>query len=285
MNPANNSIAAVFDFLRSELTAMYGEREAKSMAYQVLLVAFDISRMDLIVKRDQKLSESEIVTTYRYRERLLRGEPLQYILGSTNFYDLEIGVKPGVLIPRPETEELVSWVLSVCSENDEIWDIGTGSGCIALAIKKVQPSANVMASDKLNAALIIAKENAHALNLDVKFFQHDILKESSPKEGLTIIVSNPPYILARESETMPENVLKHEPNEALFTTNNDPLQFYTRIADVALNSLAPNGYLFFECHELYAQKVKGSLIEKGFVNVELREDMQGKPRMVLGQRN
>ncbi|MFT5184177.1 MAG: release factor glutamine methyltransferase [Flavobacteriales bacterium] len=261
MNPANNSIAAVFDFLRSELTAMYGEREAKSMAYQVLLVAFDISRMDLIVKRDQKLSESEIVTTYRYRERLLRGEPLQYILGSTNFYDLEIGVKPGVLIPRPETEELVSWVLSVCSENDEIWDIGTGSGCIALAIKKVQPSANVMASDKLNAALIIAKE------------------------GLTIIVSNPPYILARESETMPENVLKHEPNEALFTTNNDPLQFYTRIADVALNSLAPNGYLFFECHELYAQKVKGSLIEKGFVNVELREDMQGKPRMVLGQRN
>lgn len=284
MNPANNSIAAIFDFLRSELTEMYGKREAQGMAYQVMSVSFGISRMEIIVNGDRKLSESDIIVTYRCRDRLLRGEPLQYILGTTNFFDIEIGVQPGVLIPRPETEELVSWVLEVCSENDSIWDIGTGSGCIALAIKKNKPSANIMASDKLTAAIDIAKRNAQRLDLDVNFFEHDVLKEDAPIDTLTTIVSNPPYILSSESSSMPDNVLKHEPKEALFTTKDDPLQFYTRIADIALTALSPKGRLFFECHEFHAQSVKDLLVQKGFVNVELREDMQGKPRMVLGQK-
>jgi release factor glutamine methyltransferase len=284
MNPANNSISAVFDFLKAELIPMYGEREAQSMGYQVMLSAFNVSRLDLIMKADQKLSESQIVTTFKHRDQLLRGEPLQYILGSTTFYDLEIKVGPGVLIPRPETEELVAWFLEDAQENEQVWDIGTGSGCIALAIKKNKPSANVLASDSQNEALQIAKDNGKHLELDVDFIRHDILVDIPPKRAFSRIISNPPYILQDEANSMPQNVLKHEPHVALFTTINDPLQFYRKITEVALNSLSVGGRLYFECHEDHAQEVFDMVIEMGMVEVEIRTDMQGKSRMLRAKK-
>ncbi len=280
MNPANNSIAAVFEFLKAELIPVYGEREAQSMAYQVMHSAFNVSRLDLITKADQKLSESQIVTSFKHRDQLLRGEPLQYILGSTMFYDLEIKVAPGVLIPRPETEELVAWFLSEAQGNEEVWDIGTGSGCIALAIKKDKPSANVLASDSQNEALQIAKDNGQGLKLDVEFILHDILTDLPPKMSFTRIISNPPYILQAESKSMPQNVLDHEPHAALFTTTNDPLQFYRKITEVANDLLVPGGKLYFECHEEHALKVYEMVVEMGMVKIELRTDMQGKQRML-----
>jgi len=216
--------------------------------------------------------------------RLQDNEPFQYILGNEEFYGLNFKVNKNVLIPRPETEELVEWIIETSNKLDEnikILDIGTGSGCIAISLNKNLKKAEIYACDVSNKALEIANENNKILKANVKFFEQDILKKElwKNKETYDIIVSNPPYIPNSEKRLMHENVLNFEPNIALFVENKEPLVFYNTIADFALLNLKMNGFLFFECNEFNAKEVVKLLEKRKFKNIELRKDLSGRDRM------
>jgi len=219
-------------------------------------------------------------------EELKTGKPVQYILGKTEFYGLPFYVNPSVLIPRPETEELVEWTLeSVGSFKlavGSILDVGTGSGCIAISLKKNLSGFKVSAIDISAEALQTATSNATLNNVDIEFINADILNPKSEIEipKYEIIVSNPPYVTLHDKTQMHTNVTDFEPHTALFVPENDPLLFYKAIADFAITNLTENGLLFFEINESYGQQTIELLNDKGFKNIELRKDMSGRDRMV-----
>jgi release factor glutamine methyltransferase len=194
-----------------------------------------------------------------------------------------------VLIPRPETEELIYWITSQfkndSSKNLKILDIGTGSGCIAVSLAKLIPNAEVSAMDISREALQTAQENAKINQVQMHFMEADVLKMHSLETSFDIIVSNPPYVLAHEKSKMRENVLNFEPHQALFVPDTNPLIFYEKIADLAIRHLNKNGQLFFEINEAYGNEVRDLLVEKGFVDVELKKDLFGKLRMVRGRKS
>jgi len=201
------------------------------------------------------------------------------------FYGLPLKINEHVLIPRPETEELVDWVIKeVKHKKDSLLDIGTGSGCIPIAIKKNLPAISVSAIDISAEALKVASANALINGTEVNFIEADILSYSSD-EKYDVIVSNPPYIRELEKADMHENVLAHEPHAALFVSDENPLIFYKTISDFAYINLNPNGYLFFEINEFLWEETLKILIDKGFKNIELRKDMQGKDRMIMARTN
>lgn len=216
-------------------------------------------------------------------ERLRTGEPFDYVLGHSEFYGLSFRVDPSVLIPRPETEELVEWVLS-CRQQDacRVLDIGTGSGCIAVALASRRPRWEVQALDISGKALELATENAASNGAVVTFFQLDIL-DDMPEGRFDIIVSNPPYIDPDESGRMGAGTLQFEPQEALFTGSGDPFQFYDRIAALATSILEENGDLFFELNEFRARAIQ-EVIEARGLTCEVRKDLQGKQRMLRAGR-
>jgi len=211
-------------------------------------------------------------------------KPIQYILGETEFFGLNFSVNQSVLIPRPETEELVELILKNHSgENLKILDIGTGSGCIAISLAKNMPSAKVYAIDISEDALSVAKENATRNQVEIQFFQQDILAELPDNifnEKLDIIVSNPPYITPIEKYSIHDNVLKYEPHTALFVPQNNPLLFYERIADIGHSLLNKSGFLYFEINALYGKEICQMLQTKGYSNIKLYQDISGKNRMI-----
>lgn len=228
------------------------------------------------------------------QNRLLQHEPLQHILGQADFYGLKFNVSPDVLIPRQETEELVYWILETIKKNKRlnplsVLDIGTGSGCIPITLKKKKSALKVAAIDVSKAALTIAKENAIINDTDIQFHYLNILETAEwavfKNQSLDIIASNPPYIPYEETRLMSKNVVDFEPHLALFVKNENPLVFYETIATFALQKLRLGGYLFFECNEFNAPKVKEMMEAKGFVQVELAQDLNGKDRMVRGKSN
>jgi len=267
------------------LKQLYSEREVRNILLLVLEDVFGLNRSALLVSKEIDLSEAQLKELAQISSRLQTGEPVQYIIGFTYFDDLKIGVAPGVLIPRPETEELVSWIQETIQDQQDlkIEDWCTGSGCIALALKKRNPRSDVWGMDISPEALEIARSNAKALELDVKFELQDAL-ETEKKEGVDIIVSNPPYIPWIEKEHMHENVTAFEPDLALFVPNESPLLFYRAITRYAAKSLNDKGYLFFELHENYALETKTMVESSGFHSVEIRKDLQGKDRMLKAQR-
>lgn len=215
--------------------------------------------------------------------RLQKNEPIQYIIGGTEFYGLPFKVTKHTLIPRPETEDLVQLVLAetITRTSDfEILDIGTGSGCIAISLAKNIFMAKVLAIDISAEALKVAKENADLNNVKVVFNKIDILKTEKLDKKYDVIVSNPPYVRDLEKEFMQRNVLEFEPDTALFVRDNDPLIFYRKIAQLAANSLKPNGQLFFEINEFLATEMKELLSSLNFKNIEVKQDIFGKDRMV-----
>ena len=220
--------------------------------------------------------------------RISQGEPVQYVIGETDFCGMTLKVKPGVLIPRPETEELVNWVVEetskLKSQNSTLLDIGTGSGCIAIALAKKMESAEVEAWDVSEDALQIAQENAERNGVQVKLKKVDVLSTLNPKpltlNHYDVIVSNPPYICEEEKGEMERNVLEHEPDLALFVPNDDPLLFYRKIGTLALQLLGEGGLLFFEINRRFGKEVVNMLQEMGYEEVELRQDMFGNDRMV-----
>jgi release factor glutamine methyltransferase len=218
--------------------------------------------------------------------QLKTGKPIQYILGHTEFYGLIFEVNSSVLIPRPETEELVEWAISSVSGEQwavgSILDIGTGSGCIAISLKKHLTGFKVSAIDISDDALKTAKENARLNNVDVTFFNADILNIKSEIEisKSEIIISNPPYVTLHDKTQMHQNVTDFEPHTALFVPEDDPLIFYKAIADFAIKNLSPGGLLFFEINESYGDEIVKLLAAKGFKNIELKKDMSGRDRMI-----
>lgn len=267
--------------------AVYPIRETLSMARIVFEDEFGITNFD----RNEALSEEQQDRLRQIQDRLARHEPLQYILGQADFYGLKFKVDPSVLIPRPETEELVYWILeyaraSAFNAANMVLDIGTGSACIPITLKKELPVLEVHATDISSKALEVAQWNARANNTSVFFKEHDILNESSWGQigQYNIIVSNPPYIPEEEKRLMPENVKAFEPHLALFVDNADALVFYRKISDFAQQHLEEQGLLFFEVNEFNAKEVVPTMEKAGFVQVELKQDLSGKDRMVMGRK-
>lgn len=264
--------------LVQQLCTLHPRGEASSIARWVMEERFGLSQTDLLLGKDSDLSAKDTEDLHIITQRLLKNEPLQYILGQTSFCGLTIKVAPGVLIPRPETAELVEWIKEVCATGSRILDIGTGSGCIALAL--AHHGFSVEAWDISSEALSIAQENAINLHLDVTFKQKDILQFDETTAQFDIIVSNPPYICNKEAKEMESNVLDYEPHTALFVPDDDPLLFYRAIALYAVNHLSHNGQLFFEINRAYAVETVELLKSLGFIDVTVRQDQFGNDRMI-----
>ena len=269
--------------IRAFLQTIYSEREAAGMAWIILEHVTANRRAQLMTQAEASLTAEQHDAAENIVVRLMKGQPLQYVLGETHFYGLKLKVAPSVLIPRQETEELVDWITRKAGDKaEDILDIGTGSGCIAIALSKNLPQARVWACDISEKALELARENARLNQAEISFKQADILDEASPEAfpPFDIIVSNPPYVTDSEKKSMAANVLDHEPHLALFVEDSDPLCFYRAIAAFALRKLRPGGQLYFEINEAFGLQVLALLRQSGFQHVELRKDLNGKDRMV-----
>lgn len=234
---------------------------------------------------DVKLDKEQIAFVWSAVDRLEKHEPLQYILGKAPFLDIELKVNPSVLIPRPETEELVFWALAEKDqERKSVLDLCTGSGCIALSLKKKGKWEKVSGLDVSNDALNLCKENASDLNLDIEWFHKDLLLNHVEIPGKwDVWISNPPYVLRTEASEMSENVLKFEPEIALFVPDRDPLLFYKIIIQLAKKGLNPGGVLFFEINPKMSDLLKSLLESEGFKNIEIKKDIFEKERMIRAE--
>ncbi len=269
----------------AELLPFYDEMEAESFFYLILENQRQLRRIDLALNIDLHFSVDEIQIWNKILDKLKLEIPIQYILGTTHFYGSEFNVNENVLIPRPETEELVEWIISSAVnmpkfKNLKILDIGTGSGCIAISLAKNITDAEVFAIDISDKALATAKENADLNKVNVAFIQKNILETNDLEQQFDIIVSNPPYVRNLEKAEIKLNVLANEPHIALFVEDNDALIFYRKIAELATKNLSPEGKLFFEINQ-YLGKETVELLEKmHFKNSELRKDIYGNDRMI-----
>lgn len=276
---------STIQYLKTELGALYPAGEVESMTRQIIewITGWDFTRQ--LIHRNETFTREQSEKVRSIVQRLLKHEPLQYILGETFFSGLKIRVTPAVLIPRPETEELVGLISDLnLPDGSRLLDIGTGSGCIALALKKRFPETTVSACDISPDALAIARENSLINQLDVDFFQADILSWNSRKWPLfDVIVSNPPYVTVSEKKQMQRNVLDFEPPTALFVADNNPLLYYRAIAAFASEYLKKGGFLFFEINEKFGPETANLLRVQGFAEVHLKTDLQGKNRMVVAR--
>lgn len=279
-----NSVQAVKAYFKERLENQFSESEMKAMLKVAICERLKLSSADYLLCDSNLLSESDLLYFRSIVKRLQNNEPFQYIVGQTEFYGLELKCDARALIPRPETEELVEWVMEVAAPENKLIDFCTGSGCIALALKNQLPKATVYGTDVSKEALELSKENASSLNLNVSFIHHDALSDQLPstltEQSIDIIVSNPPYIPELDKQEMQANVLDFEPHLALFVENDNALIFYKAIASQAARLLNKNGLLFFEIHERLALETKEAIEALGFVDVEIRKDLQGKDRMI-----
>ena len=274
--------------IQKTLNKLYPPEEINCFSRLILSHVCGLSYNQQILCKDKQICEKEKDEIYAIINRLENMEPLQYILGETEFYSLPIKVNPSVLIPRPETEELVDMIIKTAARESfpslRILDVGTGSGCIAIALAKHIPDAIVTAIDISDTALQTAKENVILNCVDVNFLKADILNTSEAMElmpdNFDIIVSNPPYIKYEEKSLMSANVVDYEPHQALFVPNDDPLLFYEAIADLALQKLTPRGMIYFEINATCDIMTHEMLHERGFSSIEIICDLSGKNRFI-----
>lgn len=284
---SDNSVKSVKHYFNDRLKELFSEREIRKMFQLSLQKRLNLTASDLLLSDSLKMSESDLLFFRSIVKRLLNKEPFQYIHGETEFYGLRIKTDNRVLIPRPETEELVDWIVkSQYGDTAKIADVCSGSGCIALALKNKLPEASVTGFDVSDGALDLSRKNALLNSLDVNFEKLDVLAEGLPFEGSTLdlIVSNPPYVMNSERIGMQEHVLLHEPHLALFVGDELPLIFYDKIAFQAIQKLKPEGYLYFEINEKYGDGMIELLKKYDFWEIELKEDLQGKSRMIRGRK-
>ncbi|WP_313111121.1 peptide chain release factor N(5)-glutamine methyltransferase [Aequorivita sediminis] len=279
-------ISKLKKYFHEQLSGFYASEEIQSFFYILSKEYLNLSRVDIALNPETEVSTNDYDKFQIALFKLNNHEPIQYILGETEFYGLPIKVNKYTLIPRPETEELIDYIMSnhktttQHSEPTSILDIGTGSGCIAVSLAKNLPNTKVSALDISEKAIQVATENAEINNVNVNFFQTDILKVTSLPEQYDIIVSNPPYVRELEKEMMHENVLRHEPDSALYVTNSDPLLFYRSISRLAKIHLKSGGKLFFEINEYLADEMVALLKDEGFKKIEVKKDIFGKDRMI-----
>ena len=273
------------DYFIKELTPLYDVGEVESFFYLILEAKHQLQRVDLALQPDLVFSDEEIVIWNFILEQLKKEIPIQYILGVTHFYGLEFEVNSAVLIPRPETEELVDWIVLKSKIKNQksklkILDIGTGSGCIAIALAKNLPNAQVFALDVSEQALATAKTNAELNQVTIQFLHQSILETENLGQQFDVIVSNPPYVRELEKQEIKKNVLDNEPHLALFVEDNDALIFYRKIAQLAQKNLNPQGQLYFEINQYLGQEMLDLLQGMGFKNSVLRQDIYGNDRMI-----
>lgn len=264
--------------LRSAGVPVYGEQEAGAIARLVAEKRYGLTRADVALEPLREVDGGPDLG--RILSDIAASRPVQYILGTADFYGLELAVGEGVLIPRPETEELVRWITESEPEAKTVLDIGTGSGAIAIALAKNLPQARVTAIDVSQDALVFARRNNETTGAGVTVREGDALDERLDLGRLDVIVSNPPYIPVAERAEMADNVVRYEPGMALFVPDGDPLVFYRAIAKFARRSLEPRGALYFEIHEQMAHPVVDILAGEGFREIKIKEDLNSKPRMV-----
>ena len=284
MDSENMSVSTIVQLFRQELSSMYPKGEVESFIALAFEDVLEYSRVEVIMNTHEVIPFQYIERFFGILESLRKFQPIQYILGKTVFYGLPIQVNSHVLIPRPETEELVHWILKdKWDEGITVLDLGTGSGCIALALKDHLKKAVVHGADISIEALNVAKRNAVENGLPVDFFQFDIIsQESLGFMKYDIMVSNPPYVRMSEKEWMQKNVLNHEPHPAIFVDEEEPLIFYRKIVDLAQGHLKKRGKIFFEINEAYGPDVVQLLEDRGYEEVTLKKDYNGKDRMVSG---
>ena len=269
-------------FFTNELSSIYPTSEIDTFFFYLIEEYLDFKRVDVVLKSDFEIPTEVISKLNTALIRLKKEEPIQYILGKTEFYGLPFSVTKDTLIPRPETEELVEWILNEVDKSKklQILDIGTGTGCIPISLAKHLPNAKISAIDISKKALNIAKQNASLNNVDINFIELDILKADTLSKKYDIIVSNPPYVRELEKTEIKNNVLNNEPHLALFVDDDNPLVFYDKIADLAKKHLNKNGVLFFEINQYLGKETIEMLKEKGFKNLEIRKDFVGNDRMI-----
>lgn len=278
----------IYTYIKQVLHPYYQETEAGALAKWILTEVFHFSTFDLYAGKDMNFSENDRDRLEDILNRLRDYEPLQYVLVKAEFGGLSFEVTPDVLIPRPETLELVEWITADCqgTEGVRILDIGTGSGCIPVTLyKRLEAYRPQVASwDISEKALEVAGRNAVANGAVVTFCCQDVLSESLPEAEVDVLVSNPPYIAEKEKASMERNVLDWEPGLALFVPDDDPLLFYRKIAEAGLRILSPKGRLYYEINRAYGKETVELLERLGYTEVELRKDLSGNDRMVKAVR-
>lgn len=273
-------------YIAENLEGLYDKNEIDSFIYLIFNHLLGYGRKEMILMRNEILSTENKERIHEVVERLKVFEPVQYILGETEFYGLRFFVKPGVLIPRNETEELVDLIIKRNKHKKiSVLDVGTGSGCIPVAVKKYIPESEVWSCDISETALSVAKENAFRNSVEIFFVNFDILSNQTfPVTGFDIIVSNPPYVTEKEKQLMQPNVLEYEPHEALFVPDNDPLKFYRAIVEKSAVLLKIGGDVYFEINEMFGDDVR-KLLESNNFTAEIVKDINGKDRIVIGHKN
>jgi release factor glutamine methyltransferase len=275
------TIGTAFYDLKAALHLLYDEREAAAIAHEVMEHITGLNRLERLTRKEQKLSGPQSESFAQLKTVLLKGVPLQYVFGVAHFLGRPFKVSPAVLIPRPETEELVQWIIDA-EHPQKMLDIGTGSGCIAISLKLALPGCEVSAIDVSPEALEVAGQNAKALDARIDFIEADFLIQGAWAQlsVYDVIVSNPPYIPESERQTLHTNVRDHEPAAALFVAGNDALLFYEAIAAFGKTHLASEGTIYCELHRDYAAQTAALFRNSGYTNVTLRRDMHGNPRML-----
>lgn len=280
------------DYFKITLKELYPASEIDTFLFLLLEEYLNFKRIDIVLKSNFNIS-SEVLTLLKSSTKLLEQEiPIQYIIGKTEFYGFPFILNEHVLIPRPETEELVTFILDKVSKLEsyytikkentiKILDIGTGSGCIPIVLKKSLPLAEISALEKSDKALRIAEKNTHLNKVDINLIQQDILKTTELNNTYDIIVSNPPYVRESEKKEIKKNVLNNEPHMALFVEDNNPLIFFDKIAELAKNHLTKNGLLFFEINQYLGKETVDLIRLKGFNTIELKKDIFGHDRVII----
>lgn len=267
----------------NSLSGIYDSEEVLSFFYMLSEKILGLKRVDVAMCLDKILTVNEKVNFDTAIKRLKKQEPIQYIIGETYFFGIPFTVNEHVLIPRPETEELVDWILKD-QKNEKpsitVLDIGTGSGCIAISLAKKIPEAKVYAIDISEKAIQVAKENARKNQVEITFIKEDVLEIEDLFQDFDIIVSNPPYVRELEKKEMKSNVLDNEPKQALFVSNDEPLLFYEKITDLTKRKLRENGSLYFEINQYLGTETKSMIENKGFKSVEVRKDIYDNERMI-----
>lgn len=285
MKVPSNKVTDVVKYYQEQLMSIYDPGEARSLLFILLKHFFKIERLDLVKDTELRLSESELLKIHFSVKELMKHKPVQHITGYEEFCGFRFKVDENVLIPRPETEELVDMIVSEQKDMNQrivVLDVGTGSGCIAISLKKKLANIEVYAIDNSLPALKLAKENAKSLNATVRFIEADIMEDelSQLLPGFDIIVSNPPYIRNSEKKFMKKNVLDYDPHQALFVSDDDPLIFYKSIAQLGLEYLKPGGKIYFEINEAFARETMKTLKDFNYSGIKMFEDFRGKERFI-----
>ena len=282
---ADNTLKSLRNYFRSKLESSFDKNEIDAFFYKGLFQYLHIERVSFIAEPEKKISESDILKFRHLARELSKNKPLQYIFGETDFLGLKIKVNEHVLIPRPETEEMVSDIISKVENPTTIIDLCTGSGCIALVLKNHFSKAQVMGVELSESAIKIAEQNAITNNLMVEFINDDVTDPDLKFLKSDLIVANPPYVTESEKNQMEANVLDYEPAMALFVPDNDPLLFYKAIIQLAVDNLNVQGWLFLEINEKFGEDILALMKEAGINNnLNLNIDLNGKPRWVYGQK-